>query len=119
MKRIICHSIDDQRTALREVELTRTIKHPNLIQIMDFELQGDADIVLNMMSHVYILFPYYKNGTLQDHLNMRAKVNDFMPELQVLQIFIGICEGLKALHEATPEPLAHRDLKTGWYFKFT
>lgn len=35
-----------------------------------------------------------------------------MPEGLVLQIFLGICEGLKAFHEAQPEPLAHRDLKT-------
>lgn len=35
-----------------------------------------------------------------------------MPEGHVLQIFLGICEGLKAFHEAQPEPLAHRDLKT-------
>nr|CAD7570788.1 unnamed protein product [Timema californicum] len=27
-------------------------------------------------------------------------------------MFLQICEGVKAFHEATPEPLAHRDLKT-------
>lgn len=98
------------------MELTRSIKHPNVVEIIDFELKGDADIVINTISHVHILFPYFKNGSLQDHLNMRAKVNDHMAESQVLQIFVGICEGVKALHEAKPEPLAHRDLKTG---KFT
>lgn len=35
-----------------------------------------------------------------------------MPEGHVLQIFVGICEGLRAFHDAKPEPLAHRDLKT-------
>lgn len=113
LKRITCHSIDDQKIALREVELTRSIKHPNIVEIIDFELTGDADIVINTISHVNILFPYFKNGSLLDHLNMRAKLNDHMAESQVLQIFVGICEGLKALHEAKPEPLAHRDLKTG------
>lgn len=113
LKRITCHSIEDQKIALREVELTRSIKHPNVVEILDFELRGDADIVINTISHVSILFPLFKNGSLQDHLNMRAKVNDHMAESQVLQIFVGICEGVKALHEAKPEPLAHRDLKTG------
>lgn len=28
-------------------------------------------------------------------------------------MFLQICEGVKAFHEAKPEPLAHRDLKTG------
>lgn len=30
----------------------------------------------------------------------------------ILNIFLQICEGVKAFHEAKPEPLAHRDLKT-------
>lgn len=105
--------MEDQKIAVREIELTRTIKHPNVVEIIDWKLDGEADIVVNAISHVFILFPYYKNGSLQDHLNLRAKCNDHMSEVQVLQIFVGICEGLKALHEAKPEPLAHRDLKTG------
>lgn len=99
------------------MELTRSIKHPNVVEIIDFELRGDADIVINTISHVNILFPFFKNGTLQDHLNMRARATDYMAESQVLQIFVGICEGVKALHEAKPEPLAHRDLKTGTHLK--
>lgn len=121
LKRITCHSIEDQKIALREIELTRSIKHPNIVEIIDFELKGDADIVINTVSHVYILLPLFKHGSLQDHLNMRAKAKDHMAESQVLQIFVGICEGVKALHEAKPEPLAHRDLKTGkkkLYFQF-
>lgn len=113
LKRITCHSIEDQRNALREIELTRSIKHPNLIEVIDFEVEGDADIVTNRTSHVSILLPFFKHGSLHDHLNLRMKCNDHMSEEQVLQIFVGICEGLKALHEAKPDPLAHRDLKTG------
>lgn len=113
LKRITCHSIGDQQIAMREVELTRSLKHSNIVEIIDYELNGDADIVINTISHMYVLFPYFKHGSLHDHLNMRAKQDDHMSESQVLQIFVGICEGLKALHESKPEPLAHRDLKTG------
>lgn len=35
-----------------------------------------------------------------------------MSEAHVLQVFLGICDGVKAFHNAKPEPLAHRDLKT-------
>lgn len=35
-----------------------------------------------------------------------------MSPLDILNIFLQICEGVKAFHEAKPEPLAHRDLKT-------
>lgn len=35
-----------------------------------------------------------------------------MSPIDILNIFLQICEGAKAFHEAKPEPLAHRDLKT-------
>lgn len=75
-------------------------------------LQGQADIVINATSQVSIILPYYKNGSLQDNLNYRARNKDYMPEAQILQLFLGICEGIKAFHDSKPEPLAHRDLKT-------
>ncbi|XP_063219291.1 serine/threonine-protein kinase 16 isoform X4 [Bacillus rossius redtenbacheri] len=37
---------------------------------------------------------------------------DHMPATEILSLFLQICEGVKAFHEAVPEPLAHRDLKT-------
>lgn len=112
VKRITCHSIDDQNIALREIENCRRIDSENVIKIIDYELKGSADIVINTTSTLYIVLPYYKHGSLADHLNMRAKKFDFMPEAQIMQIFLGICEGLRAIHEAKPVPLAHRDLKT-------
>lgn len=35
-----------------------------------------------------------------------------MNPIDILNIFLQICEGVKAFHEAKPNPLAHRDLKT-------
>lgn len=35
-----------------------------------------------------------------------------MDASEVLRIFVEICEGVKAFHEAKPVPLSHRDLKT-------
>lgn len=113
LKRITCHSIEDESLALREIELTNAIRHENVVHIIDHFHKGNADIVINTTSQVYIVLPYYKNGSLHDHLQFRARNNDYMAEGQVLQLFLGICEGLKAFHEAKPDPLAHRDLKTG------
>lgn len=45
-------------------------------------------------------------------MERRAKNCDYMNPIDVLSIFLQICEGVKAFHEAKPEPLAHRDLKT-------
>jgi serine/threonine kinase 16 len=35
-----------------------------------------------------------------------------MSSAEILSMFLQICEGVKAFHEAKPEPLSHRDLKT-------
>lgn len=112
IKRITCHSIEDQNIALREIENCRKIDSENVIRVVDYELNGQADIVINTTSSLFIVLPYYKHGSLADHLQMRAKKMDHMPEAQILQIFLGVCEGLRAIHEAKPVPLAHRDLKT-------
>lgn len=111
-KRITCHSVEDQQIALREVEVCRQIQHENVIKVIDSVVKGNADIIVNTTSLVYIILPYYKNGSLQDHLNQRAKSTNYMAEAQILHLFLGVCEGLKAFHEAQPDPLAHRDLKT-------
>ncbi|XP_033166068.1 serine/threonine-protein kinase 16 [Drosophila mauritiana] len=112
IKRITCHSIDDQNIALREIENCRKIDSENVIRVVDYELKGQADIVINTTSTLFIVLPYYKHGSLADHLQLRSRKQDHMPEAQILQIFLGVCEGLKAIHEAKPVPLAHRDLKT-------
>lgn len=54
----------------------------------------------------------FQRGSLANELERRAKNKDYMSALEILNIFIQICEGVKAFHEAKPEPLAHRDLKT-------
>lgn len=112
LKRVSCHSRDDETVALREIEISKIVQHKNVIDIVDYELKGCADIVLNTVSKLDIVLPYFRNGTLADHLLVRSKTHNYMSEGQILQIFLGICEGLRAFHEARPVPLAHRDLKT-------
>lgn len=71
VKRITCHSIEDQRNALREVEIHHLLKHPNIVKVYDSSVTGNADIVVNTISHVNIILPFFRNGSLQDHLNIR------------------------------------------------
>lgn len=40
IKKIICHSIEDQRVALQEVEYMKQIKHPNVIELIDSTFKG-------------------------------------------------------------------------------
>lgn len=112
LKRISCHSREDESVAKREIEISKIVQHKNVVDVVDYELKGCADIVLNAVSKLDIVLPYFRNGTLADHLLVRSKTHNYMSEGQILQIFLGICEGLRAFHEARPVPLAHRDLKT-------
>lgn len=70
-KRITCHSAEDQQHALREIQLHAAVQHANVVKVYDHALTGDADIVVNAISHVNMLLPYYKNGSLEDNLRMR------------------------------------------------
>jgi serine/threonine kinase 16 len=112
LKKVQCHSIDDENVALKEIEVLKSIKHHNIIELIDYQKHGKADILNNVISQLYIVLPYFRNGSLLDHLTKRAIKKDYMDSKDVINIFMGICEGVKALHEANPEPIAHRDLKT-------
>ncbi|GLV35955.1 uncharacterized protein CBL_09827 [Carabus blaptoides fortunei] len=112
LKRITCHSIEDQRTALEEVEYCKKIKHPNVIELVDSTFKGTADIVMNATSELYMVLPYFRNGTLHDYLIKKALNNEHIEVRDVLRIFTDVCEAVKCFHDMKPEPLAHRDIKT-------
>ncbi|KOC69416.1 Serine/threonine-protein kinase 16 [Habropoda laboriosa] len=112
IKKIICHGLEDQRLAAKEIEYHNLVKHQNVIECIDSTYKGTADPIVNATSEVLIVLPYYHRGTLANELERRAKNKDYMSTLDTLNIFLQICEGVKAFHEAKPEPLAHRDLKT-------
>ncbi|XP_076627282.1 serine/threonine-protein kinase 16 [Colletes latitarsis] len=112
IKKIICHGLEDQRLAAKEIEYHNLVKHPNVIECIDSTYKGMADPVINATSEALIVLPYYHKGTLANELERRARNNDYMSALDILNIFLQICEGVKAFHEAKPDPLAHRDLKT-------
>jgi len=110
LKRITCHSIEDQNLANREVELHREFGHRNLLPLVRAEVVGRADIVHNKTSEVLIVFPYFQRGSLQHELERRSQRKDPFPEEVLLRIFLGTCAAVETLHTAKT-PVAHRDIK--------
>ncbi|KAI8516068.1 PREDICTED: serine/threonine-protein kinase 16-like [Branchiostoma belcheri] len=106
LKRITCHSKEDETEALREAEYCRMFDHPNIIKVEEF-----TTVKKTQSTSVWIVFPFYKLGSLQDLIEKMAKNNGHIHEDRLLGIFKGICEGVKAMHEATPAPVTHRDIK--------
>lgn len=87
-----------------------------LYYLVDFVIflfySGTADIVVNTTSELFMVLPYFRNGTLFDLLMKKAVHNEYLDVREILRMFLDVCEGLKCFHDLTPEPLAHRDLKT-------
>lgn len=111
-KRIICHSVDDQKIALQEIEYCKKLKHPNIIELIDSTFKGSADIVVNATSEVFMVLPFYRRGTLFDYLDNRSINKDHLSVAEIIRIFMDICSAVKYMHDFKPESLAHRDLKT-------
>ena len=57
MKKITCHSIEDQNLATKEVEITRSLNHPNIVKVVGSSTSGTVDIVHNTTSEVYYATP--------------------------------------------------------------
>lgn len=112
IKKIICHGFEDEKIAMREAEYHEILQHENILRCIDSSLTGHVDPVLNSTSMVLLVLPYYPRGTLHHELEKRAPSNSHMDPVEILSMFLQICEGIKVFHEAKPEPLAHRDLKT-------
>jgi len=111
VKKIICHGREDQKNAFQEIEYHKIINHPNVIPCLDSTASGCADPILNTTSEVLILLPYYSRGTLAYYLETRSKTKQYLDQMEILRMFLQICEGVKAFHDAKPVALAHRDLK--------
>lgn len=60
LKKIHCHSKEDELLAQTEIECHRKIKHPTVIECIASAVIGSADISGNQTSYVLILLPYFK-----------------------------------------------------------
>lgn len=112
LKRIKCHSKEDENIAMQEVEIMRLFKHQNLVPLEEFVLVPVGRYAKNtdICSEMHIVMPYYSRGSLQDRIELLARKGDRIHEDRLWDVFLGICEGVKAMHIHEP-PYAHRDLK--------
>ena len=61
IKRITCHSTEDQNVAIREIQMHRQFgDHRNILEVVRSDITGTADIVHNTTSQVNIVLPYFQ-----------------------------------------------------------
>jgi serine/threonine kinase 16 len=111
MKRVTCHSTEDQIAAQKEIDFHSALDHPNVLKCVKSKIEGNADIVHNKTSEAMLVLPYYARGTLHDELERRHSQQNPFSESTALELFLSICDGVQHMHSAEPHPLAHRDLK--------
>jgi hypothetical protein len=60
LKKIRCHSTEDEQAAEQEIRYHKQINHPSVIECLAFKTVGSADISSNQTSLVLLLLPFYK-----------------------------------------------------------
>ncbi|RDB25751.1 Serine/threonine-protein kinase ENV7 [Hypsizygus marmoreus] len=97
LKKIRCPTgSEGVKVAMREVEAYRRFKHPNIIRILDSAVvqdpEGDGKIV-------YLFLPLYRRGNLQDAINANVVNRKHFSEQEMLRLFKGTCEAVRAMHD--------------------
>ena len=84
LKRITCHSKEEERLALQEVELMKTFQHPNIIPLKESTVikVNQYSKHLDIVSEVLIVMPYY-SVSYSKHLDIVSGVFIVMPYYSV------------------------------------
>ncbi|KAF5344304.1 hypothetical protein D9757_012362 [Collybiopsis confluens] len=100
LKKIRCPTGNDGvKEAMREVEAYRRFKHPNIIRILDSAVVQDPDGEDGGGKIVYLFLPLYQRGNIQDRINSNVVNSSYFPELEIIKLFKGTCEAVRAMHE--------------------
>ena len=90
---------DFQERFKLEVQLGARINHPNVVQVHDFEREGDTLI---------LVMEYCPGGSLTERIRLGNETNNLIPIDEVVKIGIETASGLGAIHALDA---VHRDLK--------
>ncbi|RLC63573.1 MAG: protein kinase [Chloroflexota bacterium] len=88
-----------KRSFEREASILATLSHPGIVQVYDYFNEGDRS---------YLVLEYVDGKDLEALL---LETPGFLPEAQVVNWAIQICEVLSYLHSHKPQPIIFRDIK--------
>jgi NIMA (never in mitosis gene a)-related kinase len=110
MKKIIFTKLDlkEREACLNEVRFLASITNNNIISYKEAFIDNETN-TLN------IIMEYADDGDLENHILENKKCGRLFPEEKIWTIFLGIVNGLKALHD---RKIMHRDLKSANIFLF-
>ncbi len=83
----------------REAQSVANLRHPNIVQIHDFDFQDEI---------YYMVMELLEGDTLKAQLNQRRAKAEGLPQAEMVRIMLDILEGLAYAHN---EGIIHRDIK--------
>lgn len=96
LKKIRCpFGAESIQIALKEVEAYKQFDSKYIIHSIDSSVVQEKD----GSKTVYILLPYYRHGNLQDKINSNLVNGRTISEPELLNLFLEICIGIKAMHD--------------------
>jgi serine/threonine protein kinase len=88
---------------LREARLVAALRHPNIVQIHDFQLADS-----NAQSRAYMVMDYIEGGTLAASLRATVRQGLFWSASDIVELFTSISLALDYAHN---QGMIHRDIK--------
>lgn len=95
-------SKDEEKSALREVSISKKFNHPNII------LFKEAFITRYPERSLHLITEYADNGDLEKKLKEQKEKKEFFKENIIINWLIQICLALKYIHKLK---VIHRDIK--------
>lgn len=89
---------------MREAQLVASLRHPNIVQIHDFELTNTR----GPGTMAYMVMDYVDGGTLVDYIRNTSRKGLFPPAADIIYLFTAISLALDYAHQ---KGMIHRDIK--------
>jgi len=83
----------------REAAAVAAFRHPNIVQVYDFNNDGEV---------YYMILEFIPGETLQDRLKHLKSSDTKMPVQQAIKIILNVCDALSYAHK---QGMIHRDIK--------
>ncbi len=85
----------------REARVIARLRHPNIVQVFDFDVAGDV---------YFMVMEYIEGATLNQRLVDLRRRGDLLPLTEALRIVIAVGQALDHAHK---QGMVHRDIKPG------
>ncbi len=108
IKRLNAHLQDDPDSAARferEAQFVASLRHPNIVQIHDFQFVHTPD---SNISTAYMVMDYIEGPTLADYIRNTSRKRLFPSASDIVSIFTAVSLALDYAHQ---KGMIHRDIK--------